>query len=214
MSGKKRSYRKKLASYGLIYLGGEELEISVKNLSITGLLAELEGNDAIHGIKDVFHAIELTAIIDIYLPEMRLAGEAEITRADMREGKIFLALEFRNISYEVSNALYKRKAYRKNLTAPGQIVFNGKKHHFFTKNVSVGGMTIMLNERVVTQKGLITLFDFKKLGIQGEIKVVWIEYIDDDFTLMGLQYVQMETKNISGIPRFFPENEEKGKSYW
>lgn len=214
MSGQKRSYRKKLASYGLIYLGSEELEISVKNLSITGLLAELEGNDAVYGIKDVFQAIELTAIIDLYLPEMRLAGEAEITRADLQDEKICLALEFRNISYEVSNSLYKRKAYRKNLTAPGVIVFNGEKYNFFTKNVSVGGLTIMLNERVFVQEGSVTIFDFKKLGLRGEIKVVWVEYIDDDFTLMGLQYVQMERKDISGIPRFFPENEEKGKSYW
>ncbi|MCK5831135.1 MAG: PilZ domain-containing protein [Methylococcales bacterium] len=214
MSGKKRSYRKKLASYGLIYLGGEELEISVKNLSITGLLAELEGSDAVYGVKDVFQTIEIETVIDLYLPEMRLAGEAEITRADMHDEKISLALEFRNISYEVSNSLYKRKAYRKNLTAPGQIILNGKKHNFFTKNVSVGGMTIMLNEKVVVQEGSISIFDFKKLGIQGEIKIVWIEHVDDDFTLMGLQYVQMERKNITGIPRFFPENDDKSKNYW
>lgn len=214
MTGQKRSYRKKLASYGLIYLGGEELEISVKNLSITGLLAELDGSDAVYGINEVFQSTELNSIIDIYLPEMRLAGEAEIIRSDMKEGVICLALEFRNISYEVSNALYKRKAYRKNLTAPGVIVFDDKKHHFFTKNVSIGGMTIMLNERVVVQECLVTLFDFKKLGLHGKIKVVWIEYIDEDFTLMGLQYLQMESNNMTGIPRFFPDNEEVEKSYW
>ncbi|MCF6204799.1 MAG: PilZ domain-containing protein [Methylococcaceae bacterium] len=213
MPGKNRSYRKSLASYGLIYLGGEELEIEVKNLSITGMLAEIEGNDAIHGIKDVFHAIELSSIIDIYLPEMRLAGEAEITRADLDGGKVFLALEFRNLTYEVSNLLYKRKAYRKNITAPGRIVFNGKKHQFFTKNVSVGGMTIMLNERVLVQTGLVTIFDFKKLDLRGEIEVVWVEYVDEDFTLMGLKYKHIGTKNIRGIPNFLSDHDED-KSYW
>ncbi len=213
MPGKNRSYRKSLASYGLIYLGGEELEIEVKNLSITGMLAEVEGNDAIHGIKDVFHAIELSSIIDIYLPEMRLAGEAEITRADMDGEKVFLALEFRNLTYEVSNLLYKRKAYRKNITAPGRIIFNGIKHHFFTKNVSVGGMTIMLNERVVVQEGLVTIFDFKKLDLRGEIEVVWIEYVDEDFTLMGLRYKHIGAKKIRGIPNFLSDYDED-KSYW
>lgn len=214
MSGKKRPYRKNLTSYGLIYLGGEELEIAVRNLSITGLLAELEGNDAAYGIKEVFHAIELSAIIDIYLPEMRVAGGAEVTRADMHGEKVCLALEFRSLTYEVSNLLYKRKAYRKNMTAPGQIVFNGKKHYFFTKNVSVGGLTIMLNERVIVQEGSVTIFDFKKLGLRGEIKVIWVEYIEDDFTLMGLQYVHMEQENIRGIPRFTPNDDDFGGSYW
>ncbi len=213
MPGKNRSYRKSLTSYGLIYLGGEELEIEVKNLSITGMLAELEGNDAIHGIKDVFHAIELSAIIDIYLPEMRLAGEAEITRADMDGEKVYLALEFRSLTYEVSNLLYKRKAYRKNLAAPGQIIFNGIKHQFFTKNVSVGGMTIMLNKRVVVQAGLITIFDFKKLDLRGEIKVVWVEYVDDDFTLMGLQFRHVGMESIPGIPTFVSGGDAE-KSYW
>jgi hypothetical protein len=213
MPGKNRSYRKSLTSYGLIYLGGEELEIEVKNLSITGMLAEVEGNDAIHGIKDVFHAIELSSVVDIYLPEMRLAGEAEITRADMDGEKVFLALEFRNLTYEVSNLLYKRKAYRKNITAPGRIVFNGIKHQFFTKNVSVGGMTIMLNERVVVQEGLVTIFDFKKLDLRGEIEVVWVEYVDEDFTLMGLRYKHIGAKKIRGIPNFLSDYDED-KSYW
>lgn len=215
MPGKNRSYRKKLTSYGLIYLGGEELEVEVKNLSITGLLAELEGNDAAMEIEDVFHAIELSAVIDIYLPEMRLAGEAEITRADMDDGKVCLALEFRNLTYDVSNLLYKRKAYRKNMTAPGQIMFDGKRHQFFTRNVSVGGLTIMLNDRVVVRQGSTTVFDFKKLNLRGEVKVVWVEYIDESFTLMGLQYLHMETENICGIPRFSPDSfDYDGKSFW
>ena len=214
MSGKKRPYRKNLASYGLIYLGGEELEIFVRNLSITGLLAELEGTDAVYGIDEVLKTIELSSMVDLYLPEMRLAGDAEIMRVDKQEnGKVCLALDFRNLTYEVSNLLYKRKTYRKNMTAPGQIVFDGKKHQFFTKNVSVGGLTIMLNKKIVVQPGLVTIFDFKKLDIRGKIKVVWIEHVDEDFTLMGLQYINLETENITGIPRFSSQD-DSGKSFW
>jgi hypothetical protein len=121
-------------------MGGEELEISVRNLSITGLLAELDDNIGIHDIKDVFKSVKLSPTIDLYLPEMHLAGEAEVVRADMIEGRIYLALEFRNVSYDVDNVLYKRKAYRKNMTAPGQIVFDGNKYDFNTKNVSVDGL--------------------------------------------------------------------------
>jgi hypothetical protein len=123
MSEQKRPYRTNLTSHGLIYMGGEELEVSVRNLSITGLLGELDDNINIHDINDVFKSVKLSPTIDLYLPEMKLAGEAEIVRADMIDGRIYLALEFRNVSYDVDNVLYKRKAYRKNMTAPGQIVF-------------------------------------------------------------------------------------------
>ena len=205
MSGKKRSYRKNLTSYGLIYLHGEELEVAVKNVSITGVLAELYGNDTIYEIEALFDAIEQTTLIDLYLPEMRVAGEAEITRADMADGKMYLALEFRNLTYDVSNLLYKRRAYRKNMTAPGQIVFYDQEYAFFTKNVSVDGMTIILSEYIVAYDGLLTTFSFRKLDLKGEIKVVWIEYLEDNCTMMGLQYVKLERAEVSGIPQFLPK---------
>lgn len=209
MSGRKRSYRKKLTSYGLIYLGGEELEISVKNVSITGVLAELQGYDTAYEVGDLFQAIETSVVVDLYLPEMRVAGEAEITRADISDGKMCLALEFRHLSYEVSNLLYKRKAYRKNMTAPGDIVFYDREYSFFTKNVSVDGMTIMLSDYVVAHEGLVTTFSFKKLDLNGTIKVIWVDYLAGDSTIMGLQYVKVEKENITGIPRFPPREDDE-----
>lgn len=205
MSDEKRSYRKSLTSHGLIYMGGEELEISVRNLSITGLLAELDGNAGIDDIKDVFKSVKLSPTIDLYLPEMHIAGEAEIVRADMIDEHIYLALEFRNVSHDVDNVLYKRKAYRKNMTAPGQIIFHGKKYDFNTKNVSVDGLMILLKEKIEVKEGAITIFDFKRLQLRGEIKVAWVDYTEDGGTLMGLQYVHMEKLNIIGIPRFAPK---------
>ena len=205
MAEQKRRYRTNLTSYGLVYLGGQELEISVRNLSITGLLAELDDNIGIHDIKDLFQTVKLSPIIDLYLPDMHLAGEAEIVRADMIDGCIYLALEFRNVAYDVDNVLYKRKAYRKNMTAPGQIVFDGNKYDFNTKNVSVDGLMVYLKEKIKVEEGTVTIFDFKRLQLRGEIKVVWVDYTEDGGTLLGLQYVHMEKEDISGIPRFAPK---------
>lgn len=202
MSREERAYRKNLTSYGLIYFGGEELIIDVRNLSITGLLAELDPNSGVTDINDIFDSVKSSSITDIFLPEMRLAGEVEVVRVDMIEDHIYLALEFRNISYDVDNLLYKRKAYRKNLMAPGKIVFNGEKYHFNTSNVSVDGLMIQLKEHIEVTIGTVTLFDFKRLRLRGQIKVVWVEYNEDGSTLMGLQYVQMEKETIKGIPRF------------
>ncbi len=196
-----RPYRKNLATKGLVYMGGQELEVKVKNLSLTGLLAELEGGEHVYDIKDLFQAIKISPVIDIYLPELRVAGEAEVVRSEQADGGISFALEFRNLSYDIDNLVYSRRAYRKNMTAPGQIIFDGEKHFFNTENVSVDGMMIRLAGRVEVKAGTITQYEFKRLELSGEIKVIWVHH-DPYTTLMGLEYQYLEKDSIKGIPRF------------
>ena len=144
----------------------------------------------------------VSTIIDLYLPEMRLAGEVEVVRADIEDGHILLALEFKNIAYDIDKDLNKRKAYRKNMPDPGKILLNGEYHFFTTVNVSVEGLMICLSEAISVEEGTITRFEFKRLELEGKIKVIWVDPISDDRTLMGLQYINMEKNAIKGIPRF------------
>jgi len=202
MSEEKRSYRKTLTSHGVIYLLNQEVEISVRNLSITGLLAELDADLVVMGVDDVFQGLELSPTIDLYLPEMRLAGEADVVRAEKIEGRIYLALEFRNLSYDVNNLLYKRKAYRKLLSSSGHIVFNKEPYLFLTQNVSVEGLMIHLKEKVIVETGIVAHFDFPRLNLKGDVKVIWLDYEDNGYTLMGLQYERLLKGHIEGIPGF------------
>ncbi len=198
----KRPYRKKLSSEGLIYFAGKEVPITVQNISITGLLAELRSNEQHTDIRSLFQAVKLSPVIDIYLQEMRIAGEAEVVRADLIDNQVFLALEFRNITYDVDNLIYERKVYRKNMSAPGKIIFNGTKYDFQTRNVSVDGLMAEIHEHVAVKEGTQTLFDFARLHLRGRIKVVWVEYPDEQTTLLGLQYIELQNQNIEGIPKF------------
>ncbi len=198
-----RPYRKNLTSYGLIYMGGEEREISIKDLSLTGVLAEVKCDQVnSRDVKDIFNMLSASTTIDLYLPEMRLAGEAEVVRVDMLSDHMSLALEFRNISYDVDNQLYKRKVHRKNMKAPGKILLNGEYREFTTVNVSVDGLMVNLVEAIDVKAGEVTVFEFDQLGLDGEIKVIWAERTADTGTLLGLQYVHMEKTAIKGIPRF------------
>ena len=198
----RQSYRTNLSSKGLVFLGGEELEIKIINLSITGLFAELLPGDQIKNIHDVFNAIKSSAIVDLYLPGLQLAGEAEVTRAESLDGTMQMGLEFKNIAYEVSDLLYKRKAYRKIMTATGHIVLRGGLHTFETRNVSVDGIMIYLDRAFDIPEGHVTQFDFEELGLKGKIKVVWCEKIGVESTLMGLQYVSMQNVENLKLPRF------------
>ena len=197
-----RPYRKNLMSQGLIYMGGEEQEITIKDLSLTGVLAELKSNQANRTTKDIFNMLSVSTTIDLYLPEMRLAGEAEVVRVDMRNDHILLALEFRNVTYDVDNQLYKRKAHRKTMAAPGKILLNGEYLEFNTVNVSVDGLMINIAEPTSVEVGETTVFEIERLDLEGEVKVLWSERTADNGILIGLQYVHMEKTAIKGVPRF------------
>jgi PilZ domain len=197
-----RPYRKNLTTHGLIYLAGEEQPITIKNISITGVLAQLDSKVGKNDIKAIFNTLLGSTVIDLYLPEMRLAGEVEVIRVDMEEDHIVLALEFKNVTYDVNDLLYKRKAYRKNMPGPGHILLNGTYLEFNAVNVSVDGIMIRLSETIHAEPGVVTVFEFKRLELEGEIKVVWIEHLSEGGTLMGLQYVHMAKSDVKGIPQF------------
>lgn len=195
MPENRQYYRKNLTSHGFLYLAGEELKIDVKNFSITGLLVELLPNPTITTVEEFMVATNATKLVDIYLQEMRLAGEVSVVRVDMVDGRIEVAMEFVHISYDVDAVFYKRKAYRKNLEAPGKIFLNGQDHDFKTVNASVDGLMIYFSEKITASMGLVTTFEVETAKLSGEIEVVWVEDDPEGGTLMGLQYIHMEKGN-------------------
>jgi len=197
-----RPCRKSLTSSGLIYMGGEEQKITVINISITGVLAELNSNGKKIDVKDIFNILLTSTIIDLYLPEMCLAGEAEVVRVDVNNDHILLALEFKNIAFDIDKNLNKRKVYRKSMPDPGLIFLNDQYLEFNTVNVSVEGLMIRLTESLSVEEGTVTRFEFKRLDLKGQVEVIWADPIPDGGTLIGLHYVNMNTDKITGIPRF------------
>jgi len=199
-----RPRRTNLVSEGFIYMGEEEHKITVKNLSINGVLAQLNTDREDIDIKYVFNQLLVSTVIDLYLPEMRLVGDVEVVRGDMEEGHILLALEFKNIAFEIDKDLNKRKVYRKNMPDSGKIELNGQHYDFTSVNVSVDGLMICLSEAIAVEVevGTITRFEFKRLELEGEVKVIWVDLISDGRTVIGLQYVHLEKNALKKIPRF------------
>jgi hypothetical protein len=188
-----RSYRKNLTSHGIIYMGGEELKITIKDISLTGLLAHLECGKESRDARDIFNTLTASTKIDMYLPELRMASESEVVRVDISNDDILLALEFKYVVYDVDGLMYKRNVYRRAMSAPGKILLNGEYRDFKTVNVSVDGLMINLAEPISVELGMVTVIEFQTLKLEGEIKVIWIEHTDDDRTVLGLHYVHIET---------------------
>ncbi len=198
----RQNYRKKLASTGLVYVAEKERGFIVRNLSITGLLGEMEPDPGSGDARKVYEAMQSATDVDIYLREMHLAGEAAVVRTDFIDAHIYFALEFRNIMYDVDNYLYKRKAYRKNTRASGTIAFSGKTHEFSSENVSIEGLMIRIPGKLRVQKDAMGRFDFSALDIRGLARVVWVDFDAQGDTLMGLHYEQLEKAGFRGLPSF------------
>lgn len=202
MNSQARSYRKVLTSNGLIYIGGNEYEVVMRNLSITGVLVELNMQMSNVEMKKFLNVLSVSTAIDFYLPELRLAGEASIARVETENAdQILLALEFIHVAYDVDKALYTRKAYRKNATVPGRILLNAQYHDFISVNVSLDGLMIRLDESIQVEEGLVTQLEFEKLSLKGKVKLIWIDTIPGAETLIGLQYVKMKKDDQKEVSR-------------
>jgi hypothetical protein len=199
----KRPYRKNLASFGLIFMGGEEYSITVRNISLTGVLVKINQKQNQNDLNKIYKEVLAASIIDMYIPSLRLAGETEPVRVDIEDDYLLLALEFKNVSYDIDRVLYKRKAYRKSIVAPGLILLDGVYREFYSVNASVDGLMIRLAEKLSIEKGLVTVFEFKQLEVEGEIAVVWSEVISHHETLVGLQYLHIGKSPVKGVPRFY-----------
>ena len=203
MSNSRENYRKNLSLNGLLFIGGVEHEMQVVNVSISGLLVTIEPSNAIIDSRDIFLIMKESSLVDIYVRKLNLAGEAEVVRVDMEGEKILIGMEFKQISYDAENLLYKRKAYRKSMTSPGQILISKTVYEFMTRNVSVEGLMIRIPEHVELQEGMVVEFKFDRLHLLGECRIVWFEYDDNGGTLLGVQYQHMEKEDVQGIPRFY-----------
>lgn len=197
-----RAYRKNLSTDAIIYLGFEELPIHVVNLSLTGLLAEFsEELSAQLSIRDIFQRIQVSPIVDIYLPDMQVAGEAKVARVELVDSRLQIGVEFHNLTYDTNDLLYKRRAYRKNLKALGQLLLGDSVYAFNTENVSVDGLMARVNDLINPETGSVVHFSFRHLELQGEAEVVWVDH-DELSTFIGLKYLLLEREHLPPVPRF------------
>lgn len=195
-----RPFRKSLKSNGSIYMGGEKRAVTIKNMSITGALAELDSKQGYENTRDIYKTLSASTMIDVCLPEMRLVGNAEVVRVDMDNERTLIAMEFKYIGHNEGNRPYKRKDHREYMAVPGRIFLNGEYCAFTTVNVSTGGLMILLNETAAVEEGLKTVFDFEQMELEGQIKVIWVNHTADSETTIGLQYMYKVNAAIDAIP--------------
>lgn len=192
MNEDKRYYRKNLSSQGLLYLSGEELDMEIKNISVTGMLIKIKNPPEGRTLDELFENISQQPVLDVFIAKMALACEVTVVRADIDETEISLAVEFRKVSARPDNALYKRQFYRKNMEGSGFIVLNGKIYPVESINASKGGLMVQVIEPVEAKPGRMVVFRYDGLEFNGDVYVVWVSSQSDGSAILGLQFVDDE----------------------
>lgn len=184
-----RIARDKVTYSGQICLGSVEYQVRIIDVSLNGLLAELDYDTLIPDYQDLRQALQNLPVIDLFLPELKVAGEANIVRLETIKSGFQLGIEFKHLSYHIDPLMFKRRVYRKNLGIAGQININDRDYNFLTEGISLSGMTVRIIGRVDDQTGSTCHFTFKQLDLQGEGQIIWLDR-DYNSTLLGLQFVQ------------------------
>ena len=203
MNNLRENYRENVSMTGVLFMGGVEHKMQIHNLSIVSVSASIEPTADIRNEQDVFKVMEQSKLVDIYIKTINVAGEAEIVRAEMKDKEILISMVFKQVSYNAESLLYKRKVYRKNMSTPGKILISGTIFDFVACNVSVSGLMIRIHEKIDLQEGMLTEFKFDDLHIHGKAVVVWADQVDNNGTLIGLEYKRMKKADLSSIPKFY-----------
>jgi len=178
----KRPYRKNLSSQGLISIDDLQQAVTVKNISLTGALAELQNHT---DSDDLLLVLEHSTKLEIQIPDLKLKGQAEIVRIVNTQNQIALGLKFKKLWLNSDVVQQNRKSYRKKLTLPGEILIQGNYQGFVSVNVSQDGMMIHVAKTVQIAPGEVTKFRFKQMGVEGEFKIIWVDSIPKVCTWIG-----------------------------
>ncbi len=93
----------------------------------------------------------------------------------------------------------------------GKILLNNHSYLFSSVNASVDGLMIQLAESVPVLEGTVTQLEIAALNLNGAVKIIWVDVLGETGTLLGLQYLTIQKKDIKGIPQFYDKQIEPEK---
>ncbi len=193
MVQERKEYRKSYNSSGQIFIAGELLDFISYDVSVAGICIEVVPGLLLSEISDFEALLKENDLVELYVKDLMLTGEANIVWVKQDKGKILLGLEFRDVMYNAEKLWRTRRFYRSAKAFTGYVVVNDQRVDFTGINVSVDGLAIQLkhgNSQIESGdviKLLVNEFDIKGLG-----KVIWVKSLDANTTELGLRYLNLD----------------------
>ncbi len=193
MIKERKEFRKSFYSYGQLYIAGEKLDFMSYDISLTGILVEIEPGNYLTDINDFNAFIKENDTAEIFIKDIMVTGEATLSWAKPKNGKIMLGMEFKNVMYNAEDLWRKRYYYRRKMIFSGYLIVNTKRFDFAGIDASVDGLAIQFTEldKELNSGNVIKLF-VKSLDINALGKIIWVENEEQENLKLGLRYLSMK----------------------
>jgi len=190
----RKEYRKSFTSPGQLYVAGETLSIISYDVSVKGVLIEMNAGSLLSSTTDIEELIKESLIAEIFVKDLMLSGVAQIVWTKATNGKLMVGLEFVDVQYNADKLWRKRKYYRKKQDISGILINNDIRCDITTVDMSVDGFMVKLTGNAgQLEKGIIVKLILAALNLKAVAKIIWIRKdVDNSEILMGLRYLEVD----------------------
>ncbi len=190
MHQERKEFRKSFYSYGEIYVAGERLHFMSYDVSLKGILIQVELGTFLAGFSDFEALITENDHAEIFVKDLMLTGEASIAWVKRENDKVLMGLEYRDVMYNAEKLWRKRKFYRSRQPFSGYLISTDDSNvEFEGVNQSVDGLCLRLKTKEFNiQKGFIVKFYINDKNLKGLGQVVWIKKISGKMSEFALRH--------------------------
>ena len=192
MFQERKEYRKKFASSGRIYIAGEELDFTSYDVSVKGMRIELIPGRLTTQAEDINLLMKEITVAEIYVEELMMTGEVDITWVNTEDDKIVMGLEFREVIYNAYKLWRKRKYFRKAVQESGRLIIDDIVLEFECRDFSIDGMQLYIKNFDTVKVGHVVKLVSEERNVKALAKIIWINEDEEGGASLGLRYLQLD----------------------
>lgn len=188
----RKEYRKKFNAAGQLHVGGETLQLSCLDVSVKGAMVEIMPGELLATVNDFEALIGENRRAEIFVEDLMLAGEVDISWVRQEGSRIMMGLEFRNVVHNAHKLWRKRYNYRKEIAFSAELFVDKDRLNVDGINCSREGVCLRtsVNHPALNVDTLVKLrvpqFRLNALG-----KVVWLKQ-DGETITFGLHLITVK----------------------
>jgi len=191
MFRERKEYRKNFNAAGQLHVGGEVLQFNCYDVSVKGAMIEVLPGELLATVADFESLLAEEKRAEIFVEELMLSGEVNITWVKEEQSRIMMGLEFESVVHNAEKLWIKRGDYRKNQSFKADLFIDNQKWQVEGINRSIKGLCVILPEQHPAIKVNAPIkIQVKELGLAALGKIVWVSDTEG-VTKAGLQILSI-----------------------
>lgn len=169
------------------------MDFTSYDVSVKGMRIELMPGGLITNADDIIDLMKETTVAEIYVEELMMTGEVDITWVNTEDSKIVMGLEFREVIYNAYKLWRKRRFFRKKVEEKGRLIKDDQVMEFICNNFSVDGMQLSVEDASQLQVHNLVQLVSEAWNVKAMAKIIWINKDENAAgATLGVRYLTVE----------------------